>query len=128
MITPVEYTLSIPVGYKEAKVDKMGETKKVGTKLGDSMALTVYLHVLRMFANAWNTDGKHNGGDGVSWANAAHPVASRGSSGRTFVADTDAGTYSNISHGRLLRFRHHGRRSSCQPISHARRYAVPVRL
>ena len=97
VITPVEYTLSIPVGYKEAKVDKMGETKKVGTKLGDSMALTVYLHVLRMFANAWNTDGKHNGGDGVSWANAAHPVASRGSSGRTFVADTDAGTYSNIS-------------------------------
>ena len=86
VITPVEYTLSIPVGYK-----------KVGTKLGDSMALTVYLHVLRMFANAWNTDGKHNGGDGVSWANAAHPVASRGSSGRTFVADTDAGTYSNIS-------------------------------
>lgn len=67
VITPVEYTLSIPVGYKEAKVDKMGETKKVGTKLGDSMALTVYLHVLRMFANAWNTDGKHNGGDGVSW-------------------------------------------------------------
>ena len=97
VITPVEYTLSIPVGYKEAKVDKIGETKKVGTKLGDSMALTVYLHVLRMFANAWNTDGKHNGGDGVSWANAAHPVASRGSSGRTFVADTDAGTYSNIS-------------------------------
>ena len=97
VITPVEYTLSIPVGYKEAKVDKMGETKKVGTKLGDSMALTVYLHVLRMFANAWNTDGKHNGGDGVSWANAAHPVASRGSAGRTFVADTDAGTYSNIS-------------------------------
>ena len=27
VITPVEYTLSIPVGYKEAKVDKMGETK-----------------------------------------------------------------------------------------------------
>lgn len=97
VITPVEYTVSVPVGYKQAKIDKMGETKKVGTKLGDSMALTVYLHVLRMFANAWNTDGKHNGGDGVSWANAAHPVASRGSSGRTFVADTDAGTYSNIS-------------------------------
>lgn len=126
MITPVEYTLSIPVGYKEAKVDKMGETKKVGTKLGDSMALTVYLHVLRMFANAWNTDGKHNGGDGVSWANAAHPVASRGSSGRTFVADTDARYILEHLHGRLLRFRHHGGAGSCQPISHARRYAVPV--
>lgn len=101
VITPVEYTLSIPVGYKAAKIDKMGETKKVGTKLGDSMALTVYLHVLRMFANAWNaTDaaGKPTvGGDGVPWASASHPVASKGSSGRTFVADTDAGTYSNIS-------------------------------
>ena len=97
VITPVEYTLSIPVGYKAAKIDKMGETKKVGSKLGDSAALTVYLHLLRMFANAWNTDGRHNGGDGVSWANAEHPVASRGSQGRRFEADTDAGTYSNIS-------------------------------
>ena len=96
IIRPVEYTLSIPVGYKEAKIDKMGETRKVGTKLGDSVALTVYLHVLRMFANAFNTDGQHNGGDGVSWANSAHPVASIGSSGRTFVADPDAGTYSNL--------------------------------
>ena len=33
----------------------------------------------------------------MSWANAAHPVASRGSQGRRFEADTDAGTYSNIS-------------------------------
>lgn len=97
VITPVEYALSIPVGYKEAKVDKMGETKKVGTKLGDSMALTIYLHVIRMFANAWNTDGRHNGGDGVSWANNAHPIASRGSSGRSFIPDEEAGTYSNIS-------------------------------
>ena len=97
VITPVEYTLSIPVGYKQAKIDKTGETKKVGSKLGDSAALTVYLHVLRMFADAWNTDGRHNGGDGVSWANAAHPVASLGSQGRRFEADTDAGTYSNIS-------------------------------
>ena len=97
VITPVEYTVSVPVGYKQAKIDKMGETKKVGTKLGDSMAITVYLHVLRMFANAWNSDGYHNGGDGVSWANAAHPVASRGSQGRRFEVDTAAGTYSNIS-------------------------------
>ena len=95
IITPVEYTLSIPVGYKEAKVDKQGETKKVGTKLGDSMAMTVYLHVLRMFANAWNPSRK--GGDGVCWASSAHPVASRGSTGRTFEPDPDAGTYSNVT-------------------------------
>ena len=97
VITPVEYTLSIPVSYKAAKIDKIGETRKVGAKLGDSMALTVYLHVLRMFANAWNNDGRHNGGDGVPWASASHPVASKGSTGRSFVADADAGTYSNIS-------------------------------
>ena len=97
LITPVEYTLSIPVSYKAAKIDKIGETRKVGAKLGDSMALTVYLHVLRMFANAWNNDGRHNGGDGVPWASASHPVASKGSSGRSFVPDGDAGTYSNIS-------------------------------
>lgn len=94
VITPVEYSLSIPVGYKEAKVDKLGETKKVGTKLGDSMAQTVYLHVLRMFANAWNKT--QVGGDGVSWANAKHPVASLGSQGRKFVPDPAAGTYSNV--------------------------------
>ena len=97
IITPVEYTLSIPVSFKAARIDKIGETKKVGAKLGDSMALTVYLHVLRMFANAWNSDGRHNGGDGVPWASASHPVASRGSSGRSFVPDSDAGTYSNIT-------------------------------
>ena len=97
VITPIEYALSIPVGYKEAKVDKMGETKKVGSKLGDSMALTIYMHVLRMFSNAWNADGRHNGGDGVPWASAVHPLASRGSAGRRFIPDEDAGTYSNIS-------------------------------
>ena len=97
VITPVEYTLSIPVGFKEAKVDKLGETARVGRKLGDSMALTVYLHVLRMFANAWNNDGAHNGGDGVPWASDSHPVASRGSAGRAFIPDEDAGTYSNVT-------------------------------
>ena len=97
IVTPEEFLLSVPVDYKKAKIDKMGETKKVGTKLGDSAAMTVYLHALRMFGNAWNSDGLHNGGDGVPWASAAHPVASKGSSGRTFIPDPDAGTYSNIS-------------------------------
>ena len=95
IITPVEYTMSIPVGYKEAKIDKLGETAKVGSKLGDSMALTVYLHVLRMFAGAWDSGKK--GGDGKSWAASDHPVASLGSSGRSFVPDPDAGTYSNVT-------------------------------
>lgn len=95
IIRPEEFSLSIPVRYKEAKIDKMGETRKVGSKLGETAFMTVYMHTLAMFANAWNADGKHNGGDGVPWASAAHPVASLGSSGRSFIADPDAGTYSN---------------------------------
>lgn len=94
IITPDEYSRSIPVDYKKAVVDKMGETRKVGTKLGDSAAMTVYLHLLRMFAHAFNAD--YVGGDGVAWASAAHPVASKGSSGRKFIVDPDAGTYSNL--------------------------------
>ena len=96
IISPDEFSLSIPVDYKKALIDKMGETKKVGTKLGDSAAMTVYLHVLRMFANAFTDDGLHEGGDGKPWASAAHPVASKGSSGRKFIVDDDAGTYSNL--------------------------------
>ena len=93
IITPDEYSRSISVDFKKAVVDKMGECRKVGTKLGDSAAMTVYLHLLRMFSRAFNAD--YVGGDGVSWANAAHPVASKGSSGRKFIVDPDAGTYSN---------------------------------
>lgn len=95
IITPVEHTLTMSVDYKAAKIDKFGETRKVGSKLGDSMAMTVYLHVLRMFANAWNPN--RLGGDGKSWAAADHPVASKGSNGRTFIPDAEAGTYDNTS-------------------------------
>ena len=96
IITPEEFSLSIGVDYKLAKVDKMGQTRKVGTKLGDSAAMTVYLHLLRMFSNAFNTDGLHNGGDGKPWAASDHPNASKGSSGRRFIVDPDSGTYSNL--------------------------------
>jgi len=96
IITPDEYSRSISVDYKKAQIDKMGECRRVGSKLGDSAALTVYVHALRMFANAFNSDGLHNGGDGVPWASASHPVASKGSSGRRFIVDPDSGTYSNL--------------------------------
>ena len=99
VITPVEYTISIPVGYKEAKIDKLGETNKVGTRLGDSMALTVYLHVLRMFGGAW--DKTRIGGDGVSWASDKHPIASKASEGRVYLPDKEAGTYSNVTNDEL---------------------------
>ena len=94
IITPGEFQKSIPIGYKQAKVDKLGETKKVGTKLGDSAAMTVYLHCLRMFGNAFNA--KMMGGDGQPWASTKHPVAAKMDQGRKRVPDPDSGTFSNL--------------------------------
>ena len=68
IVTPGEFSLSIPVDYKKALIDKMGETRKVGTKLGDSAAMTVYLHVLRMFSNAFNTAGASMVGQNIGAA------------------------------------------------------------
>ena len=56
--------------------------------------MTVYLHAMRMFGNAFNKNFK--GGDGKPWAATDHPVASKGSSGRQFIADPDSGTFSNL--------------------------------
>ena len=94
IITPVEFSLSESVGYKQAKIDKTGECRRVGTMLGNSAAMTVYVHGLRMFSGAFNASV--TGGDGVSWANAKHPVASKGSQGRKFIPDPESGTYSNL--------------------------------
>lgn len=94
IITPGEFSTSIPVGYKEAKIDKSGECRKVGTRLADSASMTVYMHVLRCFGGAWDPNAV--GGDGKPWASAVHPVASRGSVGRKFIVDEDAGSYSNV--------------------------------
>ncbi len=93
IVTPQEYAKSIPVRYKEAKVDKSGTCRKVGVRLGDSAAMTVYMHALRTLAGAFSGA---LGGDGKRWAATDHPVASKGSNGRTFVPDPDAGTYSNL--------------------------------
>lgn len=94
IITPEEFSLSESVGLKQAKVDKSGECRRVGAYLGSSAAMTVYVHALRMFGNAFNP--AFLGGDGKSWAATDHPVASKGSEGRKYVADPDAGTYSNL--------------------------------
>lgn len=94
IVTPQEYSKTINISYKQAKIDKSGECKKVGTRLGDAAAMTVYMHMIRTFGNAFNS--AFVGGDGKAWAATDHPVASNGSNGRTFVADPDAGTYSNL--------------------------------
>lgn len=92
IVTPQEFQKSIPIHFKQARVDKSGECRKVGSRLGNSAAMTVYLHALRAFAGAFNGQ---LGGDGKTWAASDHPVASKGSEGRKFIADPEAGTYSN---------------------------------
>lgn len=94
IITPQEFELTEVIGYKQAKVDKSGECKRVGSKLGNSAAMTVYLHLLDMFSNAFNPN--FLGGDGKPWASTEHPVASIGSTGRRYIPDPDSGTYSNL--------------------------------
>lgn len=96
VITPGEFSLSAQIGYKQAKVDKLGETKRVGARLGDSASMTVYMHVLRMFAHAF--DPRYVGGDGKSWAAEDHPVAAMMDQFRRRVADPEAGVYSNLIH------------------------------
>ena len=94
IITPEEFSLSDSVGYKQAKIDKSGECARVGKMLGLSAAMTVYAHALRMFGNAF--DPNYVGGDGKCWAATNHPVASKGSQGRRFIPDQEAGTFSNL--------------------------------
>ena len=94
IITPEEYSLTEVVGFKQAKIDKSGECARVGRVLGNSASMTVYMHMLRMFGNAF--DGNYKGGDDKAWAATDHPCASKGSQGRKFIADPDAGTYSNL--------------------------------
>lgn len=94
IITPEEFTKSDKVGMKQAKVDKNGETRKVGVRLGDSAALSVYVNTLRAFSNFQNPN--FLGGDGKPWAAADHPVASMRSENRRYVPDPDSGTFSNL--------------------------------
>lgn len=94
IVTPAEYNNTIDIGYKFAKIDKQGEAKKVGTRLAYGGAMTVYLHILRMFGRAFNAN--YLGGDGKAWAATDHPVASKGDANGTSVVDADSGTFSNL--------------------------------
>ena len=99
ILTPQEFSSSVVLGRKQILIDKSGECRRTGTVLGNAAAMTVYLHVLRTLGGAF--DPEKIGGDGVSWANEAHPVASKGSEGRTFIPDEEAGTFSNLLHSAL---------------------------
>ncbi len=69
-VTPTERALALPVEYKNAKLDLVGEANKVGTRLADSAYMTVLSAFYRMFGNAFSTKGA----DGVTWASKVHPV------------------------------------------------------
>lgn len=99
IIVPDEYELTETVSFKAHKVDKAGETRRVGAKLGNSAAMTVYLHALDVLSGAF--DPTKLGGDGCPWASEVHPVASKLDAGRKRIADPDAGTYSNLIHSTL---------------------------
>lgn len=93
IIKPQEFALTIPIKYKDAKIDKSKTCSSVGKRLGQSAAMSVYLNVLRYFGNAATM--KTKGGDGQPWASDVHPVASKASDGLVFEPDPDSGTYSN---------------------------------
>lgn len=96
IITQEQKAGAIDIERLYAITDKSGEAKKAGTRAAYSLNMTVYLMMLRMFGGAWTTT---IGGDGVAWASASHPIASKGDANGLAVADTDAGTFSNIVTG-----------------------------
>lgn len=77
-VTPVERALAIPVSYKRAKLDIVGEADKTGVRLADSAYMTVLNEFYRVFGNAFTTTGA----DGVPFASRSHPVAK--GNGETF--------------------------------------------
>jgi len=95
MITPTERAGAIDINYKYAKIDKSGEAKRAGRRAAYSASMSVYMGVLRMFGNAFNTSVR--GGDGKAWAATDHPVCTTGSSesGGNMV-DLDGATFSNL--------------------------------
>lgn len=93
IITPTEKAGSIDISRRYANTDKLGEAKKAGKRAAYSASMTVYLALLRMFGGAYTTTKT---GDGLTWANAAHYVASKGDASGVSVADPDAGTFSNL--------------------------------
>lgn len=93
IITPKEKANAIDIQRIYAKTDKLGQAKKVGKRAAYSSSMTVYMAILRMFGGAWTTTLT---GDGLTWANAAHYIASKGDASGVSVPDADAGTFSNV--------------------------------
>lgn len=70
--TPVEKTGKASIQYKYAKVDLSGESKKAGTRMADSLAMTQIRSFYNLFANGFN--GNFTGPDGKSLYAIDHPI------------------------------------------------------
>ena len=97
LIEPHEYSLSDIITRKQANTDmsKNSSAERVGKKLGRSAAITPYIHLLQLFASAY--DEAKTWGDGKSWAATDHPVAAKedATASRIRVVDEESGTFSN---------------------------------
>lgn len=99
ILTPEEYNLTHDIGFKDYKNNRTRELKKTGEYLGQSCNMTTYLHILRALSGAF--DGTSIIGDGKAWAATDHPVASKSSDNRQYIADPEAGTFSNLFNYKL---------------------------
>lgn len=77
-----------------AKVDKLGECKRVGARCATDITQTIRKMQHRLFSDAFNANVL--GGDGLPWASDSHWVASKGDENGVWTADRDKGTYSNL--------------------------------
>lgn len=93
VISPEQFNMTVDIHRKAAKNDRLGETRKVGQRLGYGGAMSVYMKILRTLGGAF---GGMSGGDGKTWASEEHPVAAVKASDGSLVADADAGTFSNL--------------------------------
>ncbi|MBQ3096120.1 MAG: hypothetical protein IJC53_06790 [Clostridia bacterium] len=93
VISPEQFNMTVDIHRKQAKNDLLGETRKVGQRLGYGGAMSVYMKIIRTLGGAF--DGMV-GGDGKTWAATDHPVASKGGADATYEVDTEAGTFSNL--------------------------------
>ena len=94
IVTPEEHEMSELIEYKRWKNDMSGECKRVGRNLGRSARATINNDLLRLFSRAF--DPNYIGPDGKTWAANDHPNASMSSQGRKYIADPEAGTFSNV--------------------------------
>lgn len=93
VISPVQFNMTVDIHRKQAKNDQLGETRKVGQRLGYGGAMSVYMKIIRTLGGAF---GGMTGGDAKTWAATDHPIASIGDSNRISTADADAGVFSNL--------------------------------